>query len=151
MEKEIHIGELIRKKLKEKEREVTWFARKLDFHPTYIYVIFEKEHINTELLLEISIVLDYNFFVHYIPLFDYPQSSIVKEDIPVGELIRKRLKEEEREITWFARKLGYEPANVYKIFQKQHFDTELLLKISILLNYNFFIYYYTLFNEYKNN
>ena len=126
-------------------------ARSYMVCPKSIYKIFKKEHIDTELLLKISIILDYNFFLHYYIFFDYPKSTIIKEDVPIGELIRKRLKKEEREITWFARKLSYEPANIYKIFQKQHFDTELLLEISILLNYNFFIHYSDLFNTYKNS
>jgi len=142
---------LIRKKFEEGEREVTWFARKLHYHPTHIYRIFKKKHIDTKLLLEISIVLDYNFFLHYYTFFDCPHSNIIKEDVHIGALIHKKLKEEERKTIWFAQKLCYYPTNSYKIFQKQHFDTELLLEISILLNYNFFMHYSDLFNACKNN
>ena len=151
MKEEIHIGELIRKKLEKEEREVTWFARKLHFHPTYIYGIFKKQHVDTWLLLKISIVLNYNFFIHYYAFFDCLQNTIIKENIHIGELIREKLKEEEREIESFARKLHYDPTNIYKIFKKQHFDTRLLLKMSILLNYNFFMYYSSLFYKYKNS
>ena len=150
MKENIHIGELICKKFEEEERYVTWFARKLDYHPKSIYRIFEKEHIGTELLLKISIILDYNFFKYYLTFLDYPKNSTVEEDIHIGKLIYKRLKQEGRKTTWFARKLCYYPTNSYKIFQKQHFNTELLLKMSILLNYNFFIHYSDLFYTYKN-
>ena len=150
MKEKIHIGELIRKKLEKEEREVTWFARKLHFHPTYIYGIFKKEHIDTKLLLKISIVLNYNFFLHYYTFFDYSKNIIIVENILIGKLIHEKLKEEERKVEWFAQKLRYDPTNIYKIFQKQHFDTELLLEISILLKYNFFIHYSDLFYKYKN-
>ena len=75
----------------------------------------------------------------------------MEKDIHIGELICEKFEEERTKIKWFAQRLGYEPANVYKIFQKQHFDTELLMKISILLNYNFFIHYSDLFYLYKNS
>ena len=150
MKEKIHIGELIRKKLEKEEREVTWFARKLHFHPTYIYGIFKKEHIDTKLLLKISIVLNYNFFLHYYTFFDYSKNIIIVENILIGKLIHEKLKKEERKVEWFAQKLRYDPTNIYKIFQKQHFDTELLLEISILLKYNFFIHYSDLFYKYKN-
>ena len=150
MKEKIHIGELIRKKLEEEERKITWFARKLHFHPTYIYLIFKKEHIDTKLLLKISIVLNYNFFLHYYTFFDYPQNIIIRENILIGKLIHEKLKEEERKVEWFAQKLRYDPTNIYKIFQKQHFDTELVLEISILLKYNFFTHYSDLFYKYKN-
>ncbi|WP_272961157.1 XRE family transcriptional regulator [Barnesiella viscericola] len=60
---------------------------------------------------------------------------------PIGELIRERLKAEERSVTWFARKLSCSRANVYKIFRKEYIDTELLTRISRILDYDFFQYF----------
>ena len=60
---------------------------------------------------------------------------------PIGELIKERLKAEERSVAWFARKLSCSRANVYKIFCKEYIDTELLTRISRILNYDFFQYF----------
>lgn len=57
---------------------------------------------------------------------------------PIGELIKERLKAEERSVAWFARKLSCSRVNVYKIFCKEYIDTELLTRISRILNYDFF-------------
>lgn len=58
--------------------------------------------------------------------------------IHIGYLIQQQLKEQGRSVTWFAHRLNYDRSNVYKIFSKQHIDTDLLLTISKVLNYNFF-------------
>lgn len=60
---------------------------------------------------------------------------------PIGKLIQERLKTEERSVAWFARKLSCSRANVYKIFRKEYIDTELLIRISRILNYDFFKYF----------
>ena len=42
---------------------------------------------------------------------------------PIGELIKERLKAEERSVAWFARKLSCSRVNVYKIFCKEYRDS----------------------------
>lgn len=59
----------------------------------------------------------------------------------VGELIRQQLAEQGRTVVWFAKKLSYSRTNVYKIFEKSSIDTELLLRISNILGYDFFTAY----------
>ena len=44
-------------------------------------------------------------------------------------------------MAWFARKLSCSRVNVYKIFCKEYIDTELLTRISRILNYDFFQYF----------
>lgn len=61
--------------------------------------------------------------------------------IHIGKLIEKEIHKQERSVTWFANKLYCDRTNVYKIFKKQSIDTELLLRISIILKHNFFKYY----------
>ena len=65
MNKELHIGKLIQNKLKDEGRTTSWFARKMRCTPSSIHKICQKPHIHSELLLRISLVLDYDFFVHY--------------------------------------------------------------------------------------
>lgn len=61
--------------------------------------------------------------------------------IHIGKLIENELHRQERSVTWFARKLYCDRTNVYKIFKKQSIDTELLLRISEILQCDFFLPY----------
>lgn len=62
MNDEPHIGKLIQQKLKERERSGAWLARKLYTDPSNVSKIIRKQHIDTELLMHISNILDYDFF-----------------------------------------------------------------------------------------
>ena len=57
---------------------------------------------------------------------------------PIGILIKEELEKQERSITWFARKLYCDRSNIYRLFQKESIDTNLLVRISILLGKDFF-------------
>ena len=57
---------------------------------------------------------------------------------PIGLLIKEELKRQERGITWFARKLACDRSNIYRLFEKESIDTGLLLRISIVLQHDFF-------------
>ena len=59
---EIHIGRMVRQVLKEQGRSVTWLAKELHCCRTNMYLIFEKQYLDIELLLRISKILNYNFF-----------------------------------------------------------------------------------------
>lgn len=41
-------------------------------------------------------------------------------------------------VAWFARELNCDRRNIYNIFARQSIDTELLLRISKILQHNFF-------------
>lgn len=56
----------------------------------------------------------------------------------IGRHIRYVLKSQGRSISWFARNLNTVRGNVYDIFNREFIDTNLLSKISLLLEYNFF-------------
>lgn len=68
--------------------------------------------------------------------------------VHIGEIIKEELYRQERSISWFARKLYCDRSNVYDIFKRKSIDTDLLMRISIILNHNFFSYYESL---YENN
>lgn len=57
---------------------------------------------------------------------------------PIGILIKEELLRQERGISWFARKLSCDRSNVYRLFQRQSIDTDLLIRISLLLGHDFF-------------
>lgn len=61
----IHIGKIIRTKLKEQGRSVTWLAQQIPCSRNHMYKIFNNSSINTDLLLRITKVMDYNFFQHF--------------------------------------------------------------------------------------
>lgn len=67
--------------------------------------------------------------------------------IHIGQLIEEELHRQERSVTWFANKLYCDRTNVYKIFKKQSIDTELLLRVSLILNNDFFQYYSQAFHS----
>lgn len=62
-------------------------------------------------------------------------------EITIGAMIEAELHRQERTTVWFARKLGCNRTNAYKIFKRQSIDTDLLLKISQILQYDFFSIY----------
>lgn len=49
--------------------------------------------------------------------------------------------EQHRTVVWFAKRLSCSRTNVYKIFEKYSIDTEMLAKISIILDFDFFDLY----------
>jgi transcriptional regulator with XRE-family HTH domain len=61
--------------------------------------------------------------------------------VEIGDKIKEVFDEQNMKLTDFADQLGTVRQNVYRIFKKRHLDTGLLLKISQVLNHNFFQYY----------
>lgn len=59
----------------------------------------------------------------------------------IGQLIKQELANQGRSVTWFAEQLSYSPTYVHEIFDGEAIDAELLLRISKLLNVNFFKLY----------
>lgn len=57
---------------------------------------------------------------------------------PIGILIKEELERQEHSISWFARKLSCDRSNIYRLFQKESIDTNLLARISLLLGRDFF-------------
>lgn len=69
----------------------------------------------------------------------------------VGRLIEDELHRQGLSVTWFAEQLCCARTNVYKIFRKSSIDTELLLRISDILQYDFFSMLLSVFKEQKGN
>ena len=70
-----------------------------------------------------------------------------ESDIHIGHLIREQLKADQRSVSWLAREIHCTRNHVYKIFNKPSLDGDLLLRISIAMNFNFFQYYTAEFLE----
>jgi hypothetical protein len=59
----------------------------------------------------------------------------------IGKIIRTRLEEIGMTKSEFARRTDTSPQNIYGIFKRESCDSELLRKISVVLNYNFSAFY----------
>ncbi len=63
------------------------------------------------------------------------------EPIHIGKLIEEELRRQERTVTWLSRKIHCDRRNVYKIFARPYIDTDLLYRLSLVLNTDFFFYF----------
>ena len=85
----IHIGKIIEKKLKEKSMTVTGLADKINRERTTVHDIFKRKSIDTELLIEISKALDYDFIRNV--YFKEQASSAIFISIKTEEELLKKL------------------------------------------------------------
>ena len=58
--------------------------------------------------------------------------------VNIGQRIKEELQQQERTVSWLARKLNCTRAAVYRIFDKNSIDTAQLASISQVLHHNFF-------------
>lgn len=63
------------------------------------------------------------------------------EKIDIGKKIKEKFLESNLTINEFSELLNCERTNIYRIFQRKSVDTELLCKISKILEFNFMDYY----------
>jgi lambda repressor-like predicted transcriptional regulator len=59
----------------------------------------------------------------------------------IGNLIKEKLKENDRSIAWLAKKTGYTRSNIYKALKLKYIHSELIDRISEALEYDFFTFY----------
>jgi len=76
---EIHIGKLIRRKMKKDRKSKIWLAEKIDCCRTNVYKILDKPSIDTAQLQKISFALRKNFFTD---LSDFCQKKLDKIEDP---------------------------------------------------------------------
>ena len=65
-------------------------------------------------------------------------SPLTVSMINIGKRIQEELEQQERSISWLARKLDCNRTSVYRILKKNSIDTALLGRISQILNCDFF-------------
>jgi len=59
-------------------------------------------------------------------------------DIHIGSVIKKKVMENSMTIKEFAERVNCERTTVYDIFERRSIDSELLMKISGILNFDFY-------------
>lgn len=65
----------------------------------------------------------------------------MEKDINIGAMIRQELKYQRRSVAWLAEQMGCDASNVYKILKKKSIDTQQLMRISRILEKDFFLVY----------
>lgn len=63
------------------------------------------------------------------------------DQINIGRIIENELRSQERTVVWLANKLDCNRTNIYKIFHRKSIDCEMLLRISEVLQRDFFSLY----------
>ena len=60
------------------------------------------------------------------------------QEVHIGHIIQDELHRQGRSVTWLAQQLPCNRRNVYDIFRRKSLDTDLLMRLSRLLHYDFF-------------
>lgn len=90
----------------------------------------------------------HRFFLHkklpkvYFCINNYKNEKMNFKDLHIGSRIQQVLKEQGRNVSWFAKQICYERSNVYKLFKRKSIDTDLLIKISEVLGHDFLSEYF---------
>ena len=61
-----------------------------------------------------------------------------KQTIHLGNMIKRELKAQGRSVSWLARTIHMERSSIYKIFDRNSLDVGLLIRISIVMDHDFF-------------
>ena len=56
----------------------------------------------------------------------------------IGKHIEETLRKQGKSASWLATQMPCERTNVYNIFKRKSLDVRLLMRISVILNYDFF-------------
>lgn len=59
-------------------------------------------------------------------------------DIHFGRMIDAELRKQRYSVTWFAKEMGSDRSNMYKLLERQHLNSDFILRASRLLNHDFF-------------
>jgi len=62
---DVHIGQEIRQEVKRQHQSAQWLANELNCNRTNVYNIFTRKSIATDLLVEVSRILNRDFFALY--------------------------------------------------------------------------------------
>ena len=88
----LHIGQLIKTVFEQSGMTVSEFARRINCERTNVYTIFKRRSIDVELLVNISKVLEYNFFEEILKQVDLDfkrqdlNISIKIQDLPKDKI-----------------------------------------------------------------
>ena len=147
----INICRLIKEKLDERERSVTWLARKLECDRDNLHkTLKNKIDVHTDFLFRISVAMREDFFACYsekikemLPVY-YDKNWVVMNRSPINicRLIKEKLGEQERSVVWLARRMDCPYDNLRKTLKNNRdIHTDLLFNISVAMEEDFFSCY----------
>lgn len=150
--RQLHVGEMIEKRIKEKGILRAELARKIGMPQSNLTRLLKKSSIDTGKLVEISRAVEYNFFKEFCRDDDnvyLKDEDFYISEVNIGSLIDKKMKElgiTQKELAFklnnVNRLFNIKQQNVSIIIKKATIDTDLLYFISHTLEYNFFEEYY---------
>lgn len=59
-------------------------------------------------------------------------------DIHFGNMILGELRKQRYSVAWFAKEMGSDRSNMYKLLERQNLNSEFILRAGKLLNHDFF-------------
>ncbi|MDR0419950.1 MAG: XRE family transcriptional regulator [Prevotellaceae bacterium] len=71
----------------------------------------------------------------------------MKHEMHIGQLICEKLAENGHSISWLAKKVYCDRSNLRKMLKNNNIHCDLLLRISTVLNYDFFAHYSSQLNS----
>lgn len=71
----MHIGKRIKEVLAEQGKTSLWLARQLSYNRTTMYKIYDKASLDTQMLLRISRIMEYDFFQEFSKELDVQEKS----------------------------------------------------------------------------
>ncbi|AEA42434.1 helix-turn-helix domain-containing protein [Fluviicola taffensis] len=84
----VHIGSIIKEAVNKSGLSVTEFAGHINYSRRNVYEIFEKETIDTGVLLKINKVLGQNLFFAYLDSSDLEK---IKNDVPTSDQLKEMI------------------------------------------------------------
>ena len=67
--------------------------------------------------------------------------------VHLGTMVKMELKAQGRSVVWLAHTINMERSSIYKIFDRNSIDVGLLVRISLVMNHDFFLDVSTLIRE----
>ncbi len=78
------------------------------------------------------------FTINFFAVVGSPARLLDNGMIDIGLEIHNELLRQERSVTWLASKLGCDRQTIYRIQKRNSIDTHMLMRISVILNRDFF-------------
>lgn len=95
---EYHIGKEIEKEVRKQYTSVDAFAKALHRERQTVYDIFKRAHIATDRLMEVSKLLNRDFFKEFSDIYKYGEITEVEDDTEVAECISQLIPENELQV-----------------------------------------------------
>lgn len=95
---DIHMGDLVRKRMRALGLGPTTLAKKIDTTKQNVYGIFKRKTLDTGLLFKLSLVLEADFFLYYSKELNLSNDQVILDPVEVRALKKDRLKLAETEV-----------------------------------------------------